>query len=530
MLAIASTDAALVEVETALMSSTLNRAHGALQESLSLATYLIDLIQPCRNVGLRIEAATQLEAANALWDQGEVISAIGMLRALDESTSLKQQSIPVGRSDLLAKIGHRVSEARLEKPDQIIEKYLKPALEELRGKNDGGEAGQVFHQFAVFCDQQLQDPNNIEDLERLRKLSQMKESEVSELAKMLRNATSSMEKAKYKGYYAKAKQWLALDEQELKRHSASRDEFLRQSLENYLLALSASDDHDNNALRFTALWLEHSDIKLANEAVSKQIERVPSRKFASLMNQLTSRLLDTSLDFQQLLFSLVLRICTEHPFHGMYQIYAATSSRPNSKDEAAVSRFKATTKLGSQFSNTSQSSQIWGSINATNKAYCQLAGEKNDQKYKAGRKVSLKESPAGSRFNSILPKYPIPPPTMDITVSPDLDYSKVPVMVRLESSMSIASGVSAPKIITAIASNGARYKQLVIMLYHWRNVCISLTHHRLKEVMMTCAKMPSWNRYFHKSASCLRRTDLPANEISASGLIRFFHLLPALES
>ncbi|KAH8801582.1 ataxia telangiectasia mutated [Xylogone sp. PMI_703] len=461
ILSISSTDARLVEVQTALLSSGLNRAHGAHQESLSLATSLIDLIQPCKKVGLSIEAAAHLEAANALWDQGEVTAAIGMLQSLEASTSFKNQSIPVGRSDLLAKVGYHVSVARLEKPDQIIERYLKPALEELRGKNDGGEAGQVFHQFAIFCDQQLQDPNNVEDLERLRKLSQMKESEVNELAKMLKNATSSMEKAKYKGHYAKAKQWLSLDEQELRRHISSRDEFLRQSLENYLLALSASDDHDNDALRFTALWFEHSGTKLANEAVSRQIARVPSRKFAALMNQLTSRLLDTSEDFQQLLFSLVMRICIEHPYHGMYQIYAGTSSRANSKDEAAVSRYKVTTKVGAQLTNESQVGLIWSRINATSKGYCLLAGEKNDQRYRAGRKIALKDSPAGARFSSILPKYPTPAPTMHISLAPDLDYSKVPTMTKLDSHMTIASGVSAPKIITVIASNGARYKQLV---------------------------------------------------------------------
>jgi ataxia telangiectasia mutated family protein len=50
---------------------------------------------------------------------------------------------------------------------------------------------------------------------------------------------------------------------------------------------------------------------------------------------------------------------------------------------------------------------------------------------------------------------------MQIELSPSLDYSKVPYMVRLEPQMSIASGVSLPKIITALGSNGARFKQLV---------------------------------------------------------------------
>ena len=152
-----SSDSRLVEVQTTLLSSSLSRSHGQLQESLTSATYLASLIEPCQALGLNIEAAAQLEAANALWEQGEMTSSIGMLQALEKNSILKKQTIPIGRSDLLAKIGYQVSVARLEKPDRIIEKYLLPALKELKGKADGSEAGQVFHEFAVFCDQQLQD-------------------------------------------------------------------------------------------------------------------------------------------------------------------------------------------------------------------------------------------------------------------------------------------------------------------------------------------------------------------------------------
>ena len=447
-------------MQNALLASKLNRSHNALQESLSLATSLMDLIEPCRNLGLNLEIAVHVEAANALWDQGEVRSAIGMLQALDRGPSLNEQAIPVGHSDLLAKIGSQVSIARLEKADNILENYLKPALQELKGKTEGSEASQVFHQFAVFCDQQLQDPDSTEDLERLKRLRDRKADEVTFYLGMLGSAKSSTEKSKFKAYHSKAKLWLALDEEELQRHISSRAEFLHQSLENYLLALSASDDHDNNTLRFTALWLEHSEESTANEAVSKHLSQVPSRKFAPLMNQLTSRLQDTSVKFQQLLFSLVLRICTDHPFHGMYPIYAAANSRPNSKDEAARSRHSATNKLPKQFVSNQKSYQVWTSIATTNKVYCQLAAEKDDR-YKANKRFSLKESPALRTLSSILPKHPIPSPTMQIALAADLDYSKVPVMTKLASEFSIASGVSAPKIITPLANNGAKFKQLV---------------------------------------------------------------------
>ncbi|KAF7935754.1 hypothetical protein EAE99_002734 [Botrytis elliptica] len=460
ILNLSSKDTRLVEVHVALMASSLNRDHGALQESLSLTTSLIDLIKPCQSLGLNIEAAVHMETANALWEQGEMTSSIGILRALDNASFLKSQTISVGRPDLLSKIGYQVSEARLEKPDRIIERYLKPALKDLKG-SDGYEAAKVFHQFAVFCDQQLQDPDSLEDLERMKKLSEMRSNDVADYEELLKNATSSTERQRHQSYLKKAKTWLGLDEREYRRHCSNRDEFLRQCLENYLLSLAASDNHDSNALRFTALWLENSAENFANEAVAKVLPKVPSRKFATLMNQLSSRLLENDSKFQQHLFGLVLRICMDHPYHGMYQIYAGSHSRPNTKDEVAISRNKATLKVSEQLQRAESSRAIWNALNYVIQPYTQLAGEKDDQKYKTGKKLSMKDSPSGLRLNNILKKYPIPPPTIQINLRADKDYSKVPKMVKFESQMSIASGVSAPKIITAVADNGARFKQLV---------------------------------------------------------------------
>lgn len=461
MVGVNVSDTRLVEVQTTLLSSQLNRAHGALQEGLKSATYLTSLIAPCQTLGLHIEAAAYMEAANALWDQGEMSSSIGMLQDLEKNPAFSKQTVPIGRPDLLAKIGYQVSVARLEKPDRIIEKYLSPALKELKGKTKGNEAGHVFHEFAVFCDQQLQDPDTLEDLDRLRNLKEMKESEVRVLNKMYKGASTQEQKHKYHGHLIKAKQWLALDNDEFQRLSTSHTDLLLRSLENYLLSLTASDEHDNDALRFTALWLEHSELDTTNDSVARYLSSVPTHKFASLMNQLTSRLLDNTTQFQKLLFQLVFSICTDHPYHGMYQIWSGSKTKSNSKDETAVSRQAATSKVGQQLSISPNSAKLWGSINSISKVYCQFAVEKDDTKYKAGQKIQLKDSHAGTLLTNMLPRYPIPPPTMQVDIAINLDYSQVPTMVRLEPQISIASGVSAPKIITVQANNGARYRQLV---------------------------------------------------------------------
>ncbi|ORY59219.1 uncharacterized protein BCR38DRAFT_477485 [Pseudomassariella vexata] len=450
----------LVEVKSMLLSSTVYRFHQATQESLNIATALNDLISPSYKLGLNIDAAAKLEAANSLWDHGEMSSSIRMLQSIDDDSDLKNQTIPVRRSDLLAKIGYQVSVARLEKPDSIQKNYLQPALKELGGKSDGQEAGKVYHQFAMFCDEQLQNPDGLEDLARLQHLRQGKSDEVTQLKGLISSTRDSQTKGRYQNHLAKAKQWLDLDEQELRRVEQSRSEFVRLSLENYLLSLSVSNEHNNDALRFAALWLERSGEDFLNEAVKKYIDKVPTRKFAPLMNQLTSRLLDQASLFQRVLIDLVYRICVDHPYHGMYQIWSGTRSRMNKDDDVAVLRQKATTEVSKKLQQNEAVSKIWLSIDRTSKAYHTLAVDR-DSRYKAGQKIAIKDSGAGVALINSLAKYRIPPPTLQMELSANRDYSRVPYVIKIEPNMTIASGVSAPKIITLVGNNGERFKQLV---------------------------------------------------------------------
>ncbi|KAK8048495.1 Serine/threonine-protein kinase TEL1 [Apiospora phragmitis] len=451
----------LAEVKSMLLSSNVYRFHQATQESLNIATMLNGLISPSSELGLVIDAAAKLEAANALWDHQEMVSSIRMLQSIEAASDLKKQTVLVQRSDLLAKIGHQVSVAKLEKPDNIQKNYLQPALKELRGRIDGQEAGKVYHQFAMFCDEQLQNPDSLEDLARLQHLRKGKNDEVVQLKGLVASAKESQLRTRYQSHLTKAKQWLDLDDQELRRVEQSRSEFVRLSLENYLLSLTASDEHNNDALRFTALWLERSGEDMTNEAVKRYIDKVPTRKFAALMNQLSSRLVDQSHPFQRLLIELVYRICVDHPYHGMYQIWSGMRSRTNNKDDVAVLRQRATEKVGKKLGQTQSVSTIWTSIDKTSKSYHMLATERDPSRYKAGQKIAIKNSSAGLRLLQDLTKYQIPPPTMQIELSADKVYSRIPYVTKLEDSMSIASGVSAPKIITLVGSNGERYKQLV---------------------------------------------------------------------
>ena len=55
----------------------------------------------------------------------------------------------------------------------------------------------------------------------------------------------------------------------------------------------------------------------------------------------------------------------------------------------------------------------------------------------------------------------LPPPSKRIQLRADCDYSNVPQVVKFQPEYTVASSISAPKIVTVIATDGKRYKQLV---------------------------------------------------------------------
>ncbi|KAI9790800.1 MAG: Serine/threonine-protein kinase tel1 [Peltula sp. TS41687] len=457
-----------MEIRSVVESSRMSRNHEALQSALKSAMYLSNLIEPSRRLGIEIEAVARFEAAGVLWDQGEMTASIRMLQRLRGALDPSQQTMRIGSAELLAKLGRQVSEARMEKPEEIISRYLQPAIKELKGASEGNEAGEVFHEFASFCDRQLQDAGNLEEFQRMQGLRQRKEAEIHGLQSMM-SSGGSESKAKLQDLESatkKAKQWFNLDDREYQRLRESRQSFLRQSLENYLRSLRACDTFDTDVLRFCALWFEHSDSEIGNSAVSIHLPGVPSRKFAPLMNQLSSRLSDVQDKFQSLLFPLILRICTDHPYHGMYQIFSTSKSGDKDKEKGREkdkdkSRYAAASKVAALLKKNKSTSGKWQAIFNTNMYYTRLAMERLNDRPKTGGGLPLRKLQSGQRFEKDIVANRIPPPTMKIQVRPDCDYSSLPVVARYLPSFYIEGGVSAPKIITAIGSDGLEYKQVV---------------------------------------------------------------------
>ncbi|KAM0722478.1 hypothetical protein Q7P37_001919 [Cladosporium fusiforme] len=445
------------EAQALLSYSALARHHAQLQTALCAATQVNDLALDLKSSGIRIDAAAKHEVASVLWDSQESTTSVKMLRDTLRSDDIENQDIAVGRSGLLAQLGKQLADARLEKPGDILEKYLRPAIAHLPKDAVGREAGRVYHAFATFCDQQLQNPANVEDYNRISTLRQRKLEEVQDLRALIKSTKRTNEKKEHEYTLRKAEQWYKLDDEEFQHQKKNRETFVNQSLQNYLLALHASDEHNLSVLRFFALWLESSESAPANETVKKHLPTVPSWKFIVLLNQLMSRLKADNSTFQIALSALTKRMCLTHPYHSVHHVYASTRI-PTSKDEATITRYNAVAAIRKEISRDTGKGQLFQKLFKADGLYRQLADEPIYDK-KIGKRP-LRDITTAVEVARAIPTLGLPPVTIGLPLRPDGNYDDVPHVTKFSNTVSIMSGLSSPKVLTAYSSDGQQYRQL----------------------------------------------------------------------
>lgn len=348
----------------------------------------------------------------------------------------------------------------MERPQEILDGYLQRAITELNGVTDSIDASKVFHELASFCDRQLHYSDSREEFLRVEKLRKQRREEGNLLKQQIKTTKDKTERYRLAKSLDQSRRWLKLDEEEYERLRAERETFTDLSIRNYLQSLKASDKYSDDVLRFLTLWFEFSDMTLVNEAVAQLVDAVPSHKFTPVMNQLTSRLQTGASAFQETLARLVYRVCIDHPYHGMYQIFSGASAQ-GIKDQSSKSRQEATLQLSQRLQNESGAQSRWNTISYVHGLYDQTAAAGGKNEFATGQELKLEDYPYTREMARRVPKLKIPPITLHINARSDCNYESLPHIHRFRSMMKIAGGLSKPKIITAIGSDGQPYQQLV---------------------------------------------------------------------
>jgi ataxia telangiectasia mutated family protein len=131
-----------------------------------------------------------------------------------------------------------------------------------------------------------------------------------------------------------------MDEREIGSVKDALRQYLRMSVESYCAALrlcptSVAANVSKHVFQLVSLWFknclraETNDI--VNGLMSENVLSIPSYRFVPLTYQLFSRIESVEeiggTDFQNILRDMVLKICTEHPYHGIVQLIALANGK-----------------------------------------------------------------------------------------------------------------------------------------------------------------------------------------------------------
>ncbi|KAG4304904.1 hypothetical protein PORY_001579 [Pneumocystis oryctolagi] len=430
------------------------RISGNLQIAFSAITYAERLLKFDLKGNSAFFSPVAIQISRVLWDQGDRINSVKLLCEI-----VNGKNINISEKYEISPEASWTSELRLERPDFIMEKYFKSAVKLLNNSKLGNDAGYVFHTFGFFCDKQLESLSVCEDFEKIQKLRKQNSEELAVLDQMI-NKSSKYDREVLLLHRAKAKALFDIDDVEFNRLIENKEVYLRKSIKNYLKSLVSCDNYDYNIFRCMSLWLSNIENDNVNKIVYRLIYNIATRKFLILFNQLASRLSENTTLFQSILHKLVKRICVDHPYHSLFYLISL-KYLANKDDKLGLLRKKTVDEVLCELLLSKELGDMLKRFMSLCSAYIDFAVYKVEKKEFGINKIAFSLYPKSSVFLNDIPKYKLPPPTMDISVRNDCNYDDVPIISYYVPYFMLASGISSPKVIECVGSDGHFYKQLV---------------------------------------------------------------------
>jgi ataxia telangiectasia mutated family protein len=389
-----------------------------------------------------------LERLKILWLQGEKLLSIKFLKDIINIIQDQADFNPteeIGRCYGL--LGQWIAEAKSESSIDVIKLYFTPAI------NGTSTLTKNYYKLAHYADEQYNEM--VREYESLGTIHE-------ELAKYKRDQLLAVEnnysklgesdKLKLDRARKQMQVEVEMDQSELRRLEDLRNEFLCISIRNYLLTLSSADSKwDMSVFRLVTLWFSNCDNPEINQLISMKISSIRSSKFLIILYQLSARLLTIAPneeEFCRILIKLLCKMSTDHPYHCLHHILALVNTEKIKKNGNRAAQLLGILKK--------PLSRLIQEFDIIMKGYLSLSAIPYNPKDKDR---SIPTTNYLLRISDS--KLSIPPFTMDIEVSPSCQYISVPSIIRFESSYFVPGGINAPKVITCIASDGKKYRQLV---------------------------------------------------------------------
>ncbi|KAJ7281510.1 hypothetical protein C8J57DRAFT_1559254 [Mycena rebaudengoi] len=419
------------------------------------------------------------EFASVLHLHKEEKLAVQFLKDL-ELTGLSQPEKAV----ILARLGTWMAEACLENPTDISSRYFEPAssfINQFRATSDAklpDSHAAVYRQYAIFADHQYKTLRDSAEADRMKSVVERTNQEIKTRDGLYRQTPTLADNAKALNA---ARTRLKEEKQLYQKHASAREAFLAHAIDMYSRSLETSDAFDGDgAIRLCSLWFENFDVTDIGfqDNVRVALDRVPSHKLLFLAHQLSARLsrIPDSAQTQETknqenLQSVVKRMCMEHPFHSLYQVYSLLplhlqepsnrrqSGRHNSPS-SQTERAAAATNLFERFRADIKCAQRVRDIELVANACLEWATFKI-RKTALGkmRHTQARNIPENMLLHKIK-NIKVPVLTIHTEIDLATDYTNCVFIARFEATFMTAGGVNLPKICKCVGEDGVAYKQM----------------------------------------------------------------------
>ena len=397
---------------------------------------------------------------------------------------------------------------------------------EIQTETRGNACASVFHKCALFAEHQYQVIIKSPDAVRWKTYMDRKSQEIKQRESQLHRTPPGSNE--YRALFQDQKNAMAVlaeDEEAYKQHDGALLTFLDLAINMYSRCLTASDTFDDDVpIRFCSLWFANFEDSRLQGTLKKAVARIPSRKFVFLSHQLSARISQPSQGglpaSQQILQALVTRMCQEHPFHSLYQVYCI---RPEKSGQSSSSRRLSNrhepTLLQAQIDRSSAASDIFNRLlnDPRHSARVKAIEQVCDTSIEWAR-YPVKDNRAIKKIKGLLHipdnmtilrlrDIQVPVVTSHPTIDATLKYDRCVWISHYDPTFATAGGVNYPKISTCYGSDGVEYKQLVSS---WRaQVFVAgklIMSPSSKAGTTIYDKMLSWNKSLTWSMSSLGMT------------------------
>ncbi|XP_042907102.1 serine-protein kinase ATM isoform X1 [Parasteatoda tepidariorum] len=417
----------------------------------------------------------QVEDAKTVWTKKEYSIANKILKSslkYMEKFAKENSGFVMSYGEALTLRGRWLAETCCENSSVIMRDYLEKAvdvLQEVTNKSDkyNSTLCDAYLAVARFSDAQYQSIINYQKSTAYQTKQELMISS-KEKAKELRLSENTEDQRKLQLIFLRQNE---IDQTEMKSMEMDKKSFLEKAVIHYLKCLKGSEKHDLWIFRLISLWFQNIESDYINQIIKQNIYNLETYKFLPLMYQLAARMgTQSSGIFQNTLTQLIKNIALDHPHHALPVILALSNADKDPVEKKEVSeqtvylqqaevpavkeRMNAAKKVLTSLQRSKISTLLKNYVSLCD-AYISLAYLPVDKKVKRG---TIPQNQPILKFRK---QENIPIITEELKIDRKCEYKNVVGIHSFHSEFRMCGGITLPKVIKCIGTDGVEREQLV---------------------------------------------------------------------